>query len=150
MQLSRIQELIRKDNLVKFYQCKEWYGKDGIRQQALTRDNNECQECKRNGRVTSIPMDGSLNTHTDTHTQAQDSTHLDTLPITPGDPTGEGKRKRKDSLHVHHKKEVKQFPELALVLSNVETLCKQCHNEHHDRLKVQREKKKRFSNQERW
>ncbi|MEK4715351.1 HNH endonuclease [Sporosarcina sp. FSL K6-5500] len=35
----------------KFYNSAAWKGKQGIRQQALKRDNWECQECKKAGRV---------------------------------------------------------------------------------------------------
>ena len=51
--------------------------------------------------------------------------------------------------HVHHKKELKSFPELAFVQGNLEPLCKQCHNEEHDRLKDFKLKPK-FINEERW
>jgi 5-methylcytosine-specific restriction enzyme A len=42
------------------------------------------------------------------------------------------------SLQVHHKKEVKTHPELALSIDNLETLCIKCHNEEHDRLEKKR------------
>lgn len=35
----------------KFYNSAAWNGKQGIRQQALRRDNWECQMCKAEGRV---------------------------------------------------------------------------------------------------
>lgn len=108
MNIQRIKELIREDKLVKFYQCREWYGKDGIRNKALERDNYECQECKRQGKVG----------------QAQ---------------------------NVHHIKEVKDFPSLALVLDNVESVCINCHNKTHKRLeKYIRKVKPKFVNEERW
>lgn len=51
---------------------------------------------------------------------------------------------------VHHKKHLKDFPELALTDSNLESLCGQCHNEEHpEKLQVQ-EKEEKFSNEERW
>lgn len=37
-----------REQKVKFYKSSEW---QEIRQQALARDNYECQECKRQGRV---------------------------------------------------------------------------------------------------
>jgi len=104
----KIKELIQQDKLVKFYQCPAWYGKNGIRQQALERDNYECVRCKAQGKVTT------------------------------------------DKLQVHHIKEVKDRPDLALVLSNVETLCLYHHNEEHDRLKEYQKKKPKFENVERW
>nr|WP_245741843.1 HNH endonuclease signature motif containing protein [Pisciglobus halotolerans] len=48
---------------------------------------------------------------------------------------------------VHHIKEVKDNPELALALSNLQTLCNACHNKVHDKLPNQ---KKKFTNEERW
>lgn len=51
--------------------------------------------------------------------------------------------------NVHHLKEVKVRPDLALTLDNLESVCIQCHNEIHDkRLKV--DKRKPFINKERW
>lgn len=54
----------------KFYNSAAWAGKYGIRQQALKRDNYECQECKRLGyvHVDSQKVDGEkksieLNVH---------------------------------------------------------------------------------------
>ena len=51
--------------------------------------------------------------------------------------------------NVHHIKEVKKFPELALIDSNCECICITCHNEEHDRLEKYIRKKKVF-NDERW
>lgn len=48
---------------------------------------------------------------------------------------------------VHHIKEVKDYPELALTLNNLQTLCNSCHNRVHDKLPNQ---KKKFTNEERW
>jgi 5-methylcytosine-specific restriction enzyme A len=52
--------------------------------------------------------------------------------------------------NVHHIKEVKQYPELALVLDNLESICIPCHNEEHDRLKDYQKPKQKFWNDERW
>ena len=50
MQLSRKHlEWIKAGELMKFYKCKEW---KKIRQQAIERDNHECQHCRKNGKVT--------------------------------------------------------------------------------------------------
>lgn len=49
---------------------------------------------------------------------------------------------------VHHIKEVKEHPELALVLSNLVCVCKFHHNREHPE-KLQKQKKK-FDNEERW
>lgn len=43
---------------------------------------------------------------------------------------------------VHHKKYLKQYPELALVYSNLELLCAKCHHEEHHQTKQ--------LNEERW
>lgn len=44
-------EYTTKAQQKKFYNSAAWYGPNGLRQQALKRDNFECQECKRQGRV---------------------------------------------------------------------------------------------------
>ena len=135
MDLNQIKELIKKDRLVRFYQSPAWRS---LRQAALDRDNNECQECKRRGRVTSGPLTPGT-------------------PPTPanGNPEGSEKKKmrikgRKGSMHVHHKKEVKEFPELALDINNIETLCISCHNDEHDRLAEYKQKADRFETDEQW
>lgn len=48
----------------------------------------------------------------------------------------ECERCRKKGIHkqattVHHKKPLRKFPELALVYSNLENLCSECHYEEH-------------------
>ena len=51
---------------------------------------------------------------------------------------------------VHHMKHLKDFPELALVDSNLISLCYQCHNEEHpEKLQTQATKKKIII-EERW
>lgn len=45
--LQWLRKLILEDKLVKFYQWSAWRK---LRQQALERDNYECQECKRLGK----------------------------------------------------------------------------------------------------
>lgn len=80
-------KLIREDKLVKFYQHRSWRD---LRQEALQRDNRECQPCKRQGKYS-----GAEN--------------------------------------VHHLKEVKQFPHLALDINNIESICIPCHNKEHKR-----------------
>lgn len=107
MDLQTIKQLIKEDKLVKFYQCKEWRT---LRLKALERDNYECQECKKRGKVT---------------------TSKDT------------------KLEVHHIKEVKKHPELALVLNNLKTVCVDCHNKEHGKLDKYI-KQKRFWSDERW
>lgn len=51
--------------------------------------------------------------------------------------------------NVHHLKEVRTHPHLALTLSNLQSLCIRCHNEVHERLE-DKEKEKKFMNEERW
>jgi 5-methylcytosine-specific restriction enzyme A len=54
----------------RFYNSSAWSGKNGIRQQALKRDNYECQQCKKLGKVhfDSVKIEGErksieLNVH---------------------------------------------------------------------------------------
>jgi len=44
----------------KLYRSADWCGQDGLRLQALERDNYECVECRREGKVTadSVKVDG--------------------------------------------------------------------------------------------
>lgn len=85
----------------KFYDSGEW---KSIREQVKKRDNYECQECKRNGRV-----------QTDTNEYS------------------EGAKRKKIQLVVHHIKELEHHPELALEIDNLETVCVDCHNKEHSR-----------------
>jgi 5-methylcytosine-specific restriction enzyme A len=114
MNLQRIRQLIAEDNLIKFYQSRAWRN---LRQDALDRDNHECQDCKEKGKVTS------------------------------------NKQQREDGkpvkLEVHHIKEVKEYPELALVLENTKTVCVDCHNEEHGRKFGYSNRNKRWDD-ERW
>ena len=50
---------------------------------------------------------------------------------------------------VHHIKEVKHVPRLALTLSNLISLCNQCHNIEHERVGPQNIEKF-IANEERW
>lgn len=63
-----------------------------------------------------------------------------------------GKYRKADC--VHHMKEVKEYPELALTLDNLQCLCNACHNEVHDRLSIwelnKPKKEFEFVNEERW
>ncbi|WP_153123264.1 HNH endonuclease [Peribacillus tepidiphilus] len=49
MKTKELIQLIRTDNLMKFYKSKEWRE---LRQKAIKRDKYECQHCKRKGKVT--------------------------------------------------------------------------------------------------
>lgn len=50
--------------------------------------------------------------------------------------------------NVHHIKEVKLCPELAMTLDNLESICIKCHNMEHKRL--EKSNQPRFTNEERW
>ncbi|WP_112181387.1 HNH endonuclease [Paraliobacillus zengyii] len=93
----------------KFYDSAEW---KALREQVKKRDNYECQQCKREGRVT-----------------------VDT-----GEYSKKAKRK-KIKLVVHHIKELYHYPELALDIDNLETVCVDCHNKEHGRLFPKKENK---------
>lgn len=59
------------------------------------------------------------------------------------------KGKYRKAKNVHHLKEVKTHPYLALDLNNTECICIQCHNDEHRRLEKYIQKNK-FTNEERW
>ena len=48
MTIDRIKELIKLDELIKFYKCPAWRK---LRLVAIDRDDNECQMCKYEGKV---------------------------------------------------------------------------------------------------
>lgn len=60
------------------------------------------------------------------------------------------KGKYRRAKNVHHIKEVKKHPELALDLDNLESICIPCHNDEHKRLEKYQENKPKFVNEERW
>lgn len=99
----------------RFYKRGAWLR---LRQQALERDNYECRECKRQGKVTA-----------------------DSIRV-------EGERKRV-VLNVHHKKEIEDYPQYALELWNLETLCIRHHNEIHDK-QTKMNPNEKFQNEEKW
>ena len=51
---------------------------------------------------------------------------------------------------VHHIKEIRDYPHLALELDNLMSLCRACHERIHDRELIKRETKRKFINEERW
>lgn len=64
-----------------------------------------------------------------------------------------GVRKIVRATHVHHIKELRDRPDLALEPDNLISLCHMCHEEEHDKLTKANESKKReikFMNEERW
>lgn len=109
-----MREYKTKEQKKKFYRSKEW---GALRQQALKRNNYECQQCKREGKV-----------------------HVDSQKV-------EGEKKSIE-LNVHHKYEIEFYPQLALILDNLETLCLNCHNKTHGR--VFNQVKKKNWDDERW
>ncbi len=103
MSTEELIQLINSNNLMKFYNCKEWRS---LSKETMIKNNNECQTCKSKG-------------------------------------------KYKKAENVHHIKEVKEHPELALEPDNLMCLCIPCHNEVHDRYD-NKKKDKPFVNEERW
>ncbi|MGD6899329.1 HNH endonuclease [Bacillus infantis] len=101
----------------KFYDSGPW---KQLRKQIKLRDNYECQECKRQGRV------------------SVDSNQY----------SNSAKRK-KIMLLVDHIKELEDHPELALDEENLETLCVSCHNLKHGRV-FERKKPNKWKDDERW
>ncbi|MCA1058107.1 HNH endonuclease [Rossellomorea aquimaris] len=85
----------------KFYDSKSW---KLIREEVKKRDNYECQECKRQGKVTIDKNEFS-----------------------------ERAKRKKIQLVVHHIKELVHNPDLALDEDNLETICVDCHNKEHGR-----------------
>lgn len=90
-----------------------------LREKVKRRDNYECQECKRNGYVS-----------------------IDTNEYS------ESARRKKIALVVDHIKELEEYPELALDMDNLETLCVDCHNKKHGR--VFERKPNKWEHDERW
>lgn len=90
-----------------------------LRKKVLERDNYECQECKRNGYVS-----------------------IDTYEYS------ESAKRKKIKLVVDHIKELEHYPELALDIDNLETLCVTCHNVKHGR--VFQPKENKWAHDERW
>ncbi|WP_407270033.1 HNH endonuclease [Radiobacillus sp. PE A8.2] len=90
-----------KEQKRKFYDSGSW---KQMRKRIKQRDNYECQECKRRGRLT-----------------------IDTNEYS------ESAKRKKIMLVVDHIKEVEDYPELALDEGNLQTLCVNCHNFKHGR-----------------
>lgn len=90
-----------------------------LRAEVMKRDNYECQECRRKGLV-----------------------FIDTYEYS------ERARRKKIKLVVDHIKELEDYPELALDLDNLETICVKCHNEKHGR--VFERKQNKWEHDEKW
>ena len=106
--VEQIRLLILNGEKKKFYDDTFWRK---LSKRILQRDNYECQECKKEGRLT-------IKEH--------------------------GKK-----LDIHHIKELEQYPELAYVESNLETVCIHHHNLL-DNKGFKTKSKKKFVNEERW
>lgn len=68
----------------RFYKSNAWRGVNGVRNQVVKRDNNECQWCKRDGLVTTSEMgtlevDHIIELEQCTYAQAIDLNNLRTL-----------------------------------------------------------------------
>lgn len=57
---------------------------------------------------------------------------------------------KNERAYVHHKKNLKEYPELALDNNNLETLCFNCHEEEHKDERKRFQTKEKFTNKERW
>lgn len=111
-----MKEYKTKQQKRNFYDSLEW---KGTRERVKKRDNYECQECKRNGRV-----------QTDTNEYSKSA------------------KRKKIQLVVHHKKELEDYPELALDEDNLETSCVKCHNKEHKRTFTKKPNK--WEHDEKW
>lgn len=58
--IEQIKKLIREGNKKKFYDDKDW---KKLSKRILERDNNECQECKKEGKVTIKEHNKKLDIH---------------------------------------------------------------------------------------
>lgn len=103
----------------EFYNSQAWRKK---RKDIKKRDNNECQWCKKEGRVTIDT--GTLNRN----------------------------GRKKNALIVHHIKERLEHPELALDDDNLVTVCFKCHEQHHERWtdNVGKQKENKWTADEKW
>ena len=108
-----------KEQKSKFYNSTAW---KKLRIVIKERDNNECQECKRQGRV-----------------------FIDTNEYS------ERANRKKIQLVVDHIKELEDYPELALEPENLEVLCVTCHNKKHGRWFLGfKPKVNKWADDERW
>lgn len=101
----------------KFYDSYHWRK---LSKRIKKRDNYECQECKRQGKVT-----------------------IDTNELS------ESAKRKKIQLVVDHIKELEDYPELAFDEDNLETKCVQCHNKKHNRA-WNESKPNKWADDEKW
>lgn len=92
------------------------------RMEILERDHYECQDCRR--RLRAAAKEGKVLSGRD--------------------------RKIWPAEEVHHIRELKDHPELALDNDNLVSLCTQCHNLRHDRNPYKFVKKKKRLTEEKW
>ncbi|MDR4318399.1 gp65 [Niallia circulans] len=117
-----VTEYKTKEQKAKFYNSPAWKNpKYGARERIKKRDNYECQECKRQGKLS-----------------------IDTNEYS------EKAKRKKIMLVVDHIKELEDYPELALDDDNLETLCVNCHNKKHGRIWKFVIKKNKWADDERW
>jgi 5-methylcytosine-specific restriction enzyme A len=115
--VSRLKEYKTEEQKRKFYDSYKWRK---LSKQIKERDNNECQDCKRNGLV-----------------------QIDTNEYS------ETAKRKKIALVVDHIKELEDHPDLAFEKDNLETLCVQCHNTKHGRAWNER-KPNKWEHDEKW
>jgi 5-methylcytosine-specific restriction enzyme A len=114
-----MEEYKTREQKQKFYNGSAWKRK---REDIKKRDNYECQECKRKGKV-----------FLDTYEYSQRA------------------KRKKIKLVVDHIKELEDHPDLALDDENLETLCVNCHNKKHGRYFRRFEwKENKWAHDERW
>lgn len=107
----------------QFYNSKEWKDpEDGKRIQILRRDKFECQDCIKRIK----------------------EANKNKIKLSAID------RVIRKACQVHHIKELKNHPELALEDDNLTSLCNQCHNIRHGRNPQRFEKRKKIISTERW
>jgi len=92
------------------------------RLQILTRDHHECQDCRK--RLTAAAVAGEILNGKD--------------------------RMIRRAEEVHHIKELKEHPELALSDDNLVSLCISCHNLRHGRAPKKFKRKHKLASKERW
>lgn len=130
-----IKYLISINRLDKFYHRKEW---NALKKEVLEEQHYECQLCKEKyHRLTLLRLSRRNKSYYTTKN---------------------GRQVSKPVACVHHVREVKQFPELALCKYYLDAkgikqrqliaLCPFCHNELHNRF--QRSNRVKFVNEERW
>ncbi|MGE6894466.1 HNH endonuclease [Priestia flexa] len=108
-----------KEQKSRFYNSGDW---KRMREYIKKRDGYECQECKRQGKVS-----------VDTYEYSQRA------------------KRKKIKLVVDHIKELEECPDLALDDENLETLCVTCHNIKHGRYFRRFEwKRNKWEDDERW